>query len=171
MYAVRMTTQRLTSRQAADLLGVKIETIYAYTSRGLLTSERRPGGRGSTFDAAQVRALAQGRSAPGRVRPQPAHPGPAHPDPAHPDPAHPDLVHPDPAHHPDPDRSAPLVLHSGITLIADGRLFYRGADAVELADRYRFEQVAALLWEVAAGSGVEFEISAELFGALRRAGA
>src|SRR3954454_8439104 len=113
MYAVRMTTQRLTSRQAADLLGVKIETIYAYASRGLLTSERRPGGRGSTFDAAQVRALAQGRSAPGRVRPQPGHPDPGHPD---------------PVHHPDPDRSAPLVLHSGITLIADGRLFYRGAD-------------------------------------------
>ncbi|KIF67488.1 citrate synthase, partial [Streptomyces sp. AcH 505] len=49
--------RRLTTREAADLLGVKPETVYAYVSRGQLTSRRDPGGRGSTFDAAEVDAL------------------------------------------------------------------------------------------------------------------
>ncbi|MFE7748416.1 citrate/2-methylcitrate synthase [Streptomyces sp. NPDC057428] len=51
--------RRLTTREAADLLGVKPETVYAYVSRGQLTSSRTPGGRGSTLDAAQVEALAR----------------------------------------------------------------------------------------------------------------
>lgn len=48
---------RLTTRETAELLGVKPETVYAYVSRGQLSSRRAPGGRGSTFDAAEVRAL------------------------------------------------------------------------------------------------------------------
>ncbi len=51
--------RRLTTREAADRLGVKPETIYAYVSRGQLTSRRAPGGRGSTFDAGEVDALAR----------------------------------------------------------------------------------------------------------------
>ncbi|MGW6205827.1 citrate/2-methylcitrate synthase [Streptomyces sp. NPDC055089] len=51
--------QRLTTREAAERLGVKPETVYAYVSRGQLTSNRAPGGRGSTFDAAEVDALAR----------------------------------------------------------------------------------------------------------------
>jgi citrate synthase len=39
------------------------------------------------------------------------------------------------------------VLSSRITLIADGRLFYRGRDAVRLAATASLEEVAALLWE------------------------
>jgi citrate synthase len=39
------------------------------------------------------------------------------------------------------------VLESSITLIADGRLLYRGRDAVELARSASLEEVAALLWE------------------------
>ncbi|WP_228988694.1 citrate synthase [Streptomyces sp. DH8] len=50
---------RLTTREAAELLGVKPETVYAYVSRGQLSSARTPGGRGSTFDADEVRALAR----------------------------------------------------------------------------------------------------------------
>lgn len=50
---------RLTTREAAGRLGVKPETVYAYVSRGQLTSRRTPGGRGSTFDAAEVDALAR----------------------------------------------------------------------------------------------------------------
>ncbi|MFE9460753.1 citrate synthase [Streptomyces californicus] len=50
---------RLTTREAADLLGVKPETVYAYVSRGQLSSARAAGGRGSTFDADEVRALAR----------------------------------------------------------------------------------------------------------------
>ncbi|MGW2790616.1 citrate/2-methylcitrate synthase [Streptomyces sp. NPDC001251] len=55
-----MTDQaRLTTREAAERLGVKPETVYAYVSRGQLSSERAPGGRGSTFDAREVDALAR----------------------------------------------------------------------------------------------------------------
>ncbi|WP_431041788.1 citrate/2-methylcitrate synthase [Streptomyces sp. P1-3] len=50
---------RLSTREAAERLGVKPETVYAYVSRGQLTSRRIPGGRGSTFDAAEVEALAR----------------------------------------------------------------------------------------------------------------
>src|SRR5262249_43274997 len=38
------------------------------------------------------------------------------------------------------------VLESGITLIHNGRFYYRGRDVVELAERARVEEVAALLW-------------------------
>ncbi|UNO39560.1 citrate/2-methylcitrate synthase [Streptomyces sp. MST-110588] len=51
--------RRLTTREAAERLGVKPETVYAYVSRGQLTSHRAPGGRGSTFDAKEVDALAR----------------------------------------------------------------------------------------------------------------
>ncbi|MGW1790495.1 citrate/2-methylcitrate synthase [Streptomyces tubercidicus] len=51
--------QRLSTREAADRLGVKPETVYAYVSRGQLTSRREPGSRGSTFDAREVDALAR----------------------------------------------------------------------------------------------------------------
>jgi len=53
---------RLTARQAADRLGVKLETLYAYVSRGMLASQREPGGgRVSSFDAEQVASLVRGR--------------------------------------------------------------------------------------------------------------
>ncbi|MFD6800908.1 citrate synthase [Streptomyces cyaneofuscatus] len=65
----RPEAPRLTTREAAELLGVKPETVYAYVSRGQLSSVRAAGGRGSTFDAGEVRALAR-RS--GRREPSPA---------------------------------------------------------------------------------------------------
>ena len=40
---------RLTAAEAAQRLGVKLPTVYAYVSRGHLHSERAPGGRISTF--------------------------------------------------------------------------------------------------------------------------
>lgn len=48
----------LTTEEAARRLGVKVPTLYAYVSRGLLSSQRDPGGRGSLFDLADVEALA-----------------------------------------------------------------------------------------------------------------
>lgn len=48
----------LTTAQAAARLGVKPETVYAYVSRGLLTSTRLPGVRGSVFDVDEVESLA-----------------------------------------------------------------------------------------------------------------
>ncbi|OON75124.1 citrate synthase [Streptomyces tsukubensis] len=50
--------RQLTTKEVARFLGVKPETVYAYVSRGQLTSRRGHGGRGSTFDAAEVEALA-----------------------------------------------------------------------------------------------------------------
>ncbi|WP_335933437.1 citrate synthase [Streptomyces sp. PTD5-9] len=54
-----VTSRRLSTRETAERLGVKPETVYAYVSRGQLSSRRAPGGRGSTFDAAEVDALAR----------------------------------------------------------------------------------------------------------------
>ncbi|MGW0759432.1 citrate/2-methylcitrate synthase [Streptomyces sp. NPDC002814] len=51
--------RRLSTKEAAELLGVKAETVYAYVSRGQLSSRRAPGGRSSTFDAKEVEALAR----------------------------------------------------------------------------------------------------------------
>ncbi|MEU9243806.1 citrate synthase [Streptomyces shenzhenensis] len=51
--------RRLSTRETAELLGVKPETVYAYVSRGQLSSRREPGGRASTFDAGEVEALAR----------------------------------------------------------------------------------------------------------------
>ncbi|WP_204337487.1 citrate/2-methylcitrate synthase, partial [Klebsiella pneumoniae] len=41
----------------------------------------------------------------------------------------------------------PPALASGITLIEDNRLFYRGRDAVELARSATVEDTARLLWQ------------------------
>ncbi|WP_372345275.1 citrate synthase [Streptomyces sp. KL116D] len=51
--------RRLSTKETAELLGVKPETVYAYVSRGQLASRRGQGRRGSTFDAAEVEALAR----------------------------------------------------------------------------------------------------------------
>jgi citrate synthase len=45
------------------------------------------------------------------------------------------------------------VLESGITLIRNGRLFFRGVDAVSLARDATVEQVAALLWRLPVENG------------------
>jgi len=59
-----VTGERLTTAEAAERLGVKPATLYAYVSRGLLTRERAPDGRTSTFDPAEIDRLAR----PGRPR-------------------------------------------------------------------------------------------------------
>ncbi|MFJ3418120.1 citrate synthase [Streptomyces sp. NPDC086082] len=51
--------RRLSTKETAELLGVKPDTVYAYVSRGQLSSRREPGGRGSTFDAKDVEELAR----------------------------------------------------------------------------------------------------------------
>lgn len=45
--------------QAARRLGVKAPTLYAYVSRGVLTSHRAPDGRTSLFDEDEIEALAR----------------------------------------------------------------------------------------------------------------
>jgi citrate synthase len=65
----------------------------------------------------------------------------------------------------DPSRAIKDALHWGapvmdsrLTLISDGRLLYRGHDAIALASAASFEQVAALLWLG------RLDAPAELFG-------
>ena len=49
----------LTTEEAAGRLGVKVQTVYAYVSRGVLTSVRSGDGRTSLFDPDEVEALAR----------------------------------------------------------------------------------------------------------------
>ncbi|GAA1944281.1 citrate/2-methylcitrate synthase [Amycolatopsis minnesotensis] len=49
----------LTTAEVARRLGVKAETVYTYVSRGLLTSVRAKGRRGSLFPLGEVDRLAQ----------------------------------------------------------------------------------------------------------------
>jgi citrate synthase len=58
-------SQLLESEEAARRLGVKLPTLYAYVSRGLLTSQRAADGKRSLFDVEQIEALAR-RSRGGR---------------------------------------------------------------------------------------------------------
>ena len=57
-------SERLSTAEAAERLGVKPATLYAYVSRGLRGRERSADGRTSTFDPAEIDRLAR----PGRAR-------------------------------------------------------------------------------------------------------
>lgn len=105
--------RRLSTKETAELLGVKPETVYAYVSRGQLSSRRAPGGRGSTFDAADVEALAR------RNRRESAASSAT---------------------------GGELSVRTRITLIEEDRYFFRGVDAIELAARHSYEEVAEWLW-------------------------
>lgn len=102
--------QLLTSAEVAHRLRIKPATLYAYVSRGLLTSVRLPGERQSRFRVADVERLA--------ARTQATR----------------------------PDRDQAPAMHTALTLIAYGRLHYRGADAADLAGTTRFEEAAHFLW-------------------------
>ena len=52
-------TEFLTAAQAAERLGVKPATLYAYVSRGVLRRDRAADGRGSLFDSDEVERLAR----------------------------------------------------------------------------------------------------------------
>ncbi|HXT79360.1 MAG TPA: citrate synthase family protein [Acetobacteraceae bacterium] len=114
----------LTAAEAAARLGVSRQTLYAYVSRGLLRAHASQGQRTSRYDAGEVDRLA-GRRAGGRKPKEVAR--------------------------------ATLnwgvpVLASAITLLANGRLCYRGQDAVALSRSASVEDVAALLWDMPAAA-------------------
>ena len=48
----------LPSEEAARRLGVKVSTLYAYVSRGLLASHPEPGGRRSLFELSDIERMA-----------------------------------------------------------------------------------------------------------------
>lgn len=95
----------LTTEEVAILLGVKPATVYAYVSRGLLSSQRNADGKNSLFAKADIDAFLAGRR-----------------------------------------RTTTPGIQTGITLIKDGGLYFRGRDATALARTTSYEAVASLLW-------------------------
>src|SRR2546427_1523589 len=116
---MRTEPRYLTAKQAADALGVTRATLYAYTSRGQLQSEPAPGRpRERRYYREDIDRL--------KTRKEPRR---------------------------DPAKAAEQGLHwgspvlaSAITLIHNGRLYYRGQDVLKLAEKASLEQVAELLW-------------------------
>ena len=106
----------LSSRQAAHRLGVKVETLYAYVSRGLLTSHRDEAHRASVFDEREVERLAR------RGRPRAA------------------------SRTPTLDIDIATAITSTHTPTGGYEVRFRGHPAAELAATVAFEQVAELLW-------------------------
>jgi citrate synthase len=99
----------LTAGEAAERLGIKPATLYAYVSRGVLQRRHAPDGR-SRFDPAEIERLAR------RGRPR------------------------------RPPGVSELAIESAVTALGDDRPFYRGRDALELAERWELEEVAGWLW-------------------------
>ena len=111
--------QYLTAKEAAAELGIQVPTLYAYVSRGLLRSEEADGKtRARRYLREDVAALKQRKEM--RRDPSKAVASALH-------------------------FGAP-VLESGITLIENGRFYYRGHDAITLAQERTFAEVAALIW-------------------------
>ena len=118
-----MSTDRrfLSATQAAQALGVTLPTLYAYVSRGQLRSEAAPERpKERRYYREDVDRLQQVKSA--RRDPQGAAARGLH--------------------------WGGAVLESAITLIDGGQLYYRGRNAVALAERATLEDAAALLWDV-----------------------
>ena len=114
-----MSTEWLNSREAAQRLGVSAATLYAYVSRGLLRSEATNGQRERRYRADDVAQLKRRRDVGRKAESIAANAL---------------------------DFGTP-VLESSLTLIENGRLFYRGQDATRLARSSSLEQVAQLLWD------------------------
>lgn len=109
----------MTARQAAAALDVSVATLYAYVSRGMVHSEPIGGkARIRRYLKEDVLRLVQRKE----FRRNPA------------------KVAEKSLHWGSP------ILQSGLTLIDRGRLFYRGVDAVKVAEHSTLEEVAALLW-------------------------
>lgn len=121
----------VTAEEAAGQLGIRRATLYAYVSRGLIRSEPAPGdSRARRYYREDIEKLKRRKA----VRRDPGTSG-------------------EQALH-----WGTPVLESALTLIDDGRLYYRGRDALQLAQSASFEAVVALLW---AGDSTE---SDALFG-------
>ena len=112
----------LSAKEAAAELGVSLATLYAYVSRDMIRSEPVPDSRAKRYRAEDVRELKARRHAQAATPPQTGETRGVM------------------------NFGGQPVLESAITLIADGRLYYRGVDATVLARNSSLEQVAALLW-------------------------
>lgn len=112
-------TEWLDAKAATRLLDVNRATLYAYVSRGFVRSEPVPGRpRERRYAREDVERL--------RVRAE---------ERRNPEKAAANAL-----------RWGVPILESSITLIADGKLYYRGQDVVELARTRSLEEVASLVW-------------------------
>ncbi|MGE0494184.1 MAG: citrate/2-methylcitrate synthase [Vulcanimicrobiota bacterium] len=124
-----MSSEYLTASQAASRLGISVSTLYAYVSRGMLSSEPDPVKRRRRYRRADVEALLarkQERRQPEQALAEALYWG------------------------------GP-VCDSELTLIDNGRLFYRGRDAQRLARQASLEEVVELLWGDYRPQVVEFD--------------
>ena len=104
--------------EALARLGVKPQTLYAYVSRGRITAQPDPDDpRRSLYAAADIARLLGDPDAPPAPTPRKA-----------------------------PGRGE-VELRSAVSLIADGRLFYRGLDAAQLSQASTLEDAARRLWD------------------------
>lgn len=108
----------LNAREAAAELDVSLPTLYAYVSRGLVRSENVGSSRAKRYRGDDVRALVARRR---------------------------------PAQAEERKKNRALswgapVMDSAITLISDEGLYYRGRNAIALAEEASLETVATLLW-------------------------
>jgi citrate synthase len=109
----------LSAQEAAEELGVSAATLYAYVSRGLIRSEPvDEGKRVRRYHREDVQQLKERKE----LRRNPA------------------KLAEQALHWGVP------VLESALTLIANGRLYYRGHDVLTLASSRSVEEVAALIW-------------------------
>jgi len=114
-----MKSPHLTAEQATKTLGISLPTLYAYVSRGLIRSEAVGGNkRNRRYREEDIRALKRRKE----LRRNPA------------------KAVESALHWGEP------VMESEITLIADGRLYYRGRDVLSLTASRTIEEVAALIW-------------------------
>lgn len=113
------TAPYLSATEAANELNVSLTTLYAYVSRGLVRSEVVGGSkRNRRYRSEDIQKLKERK-----------------------------------AQRRDPGQAVVSALHwgmpvmeSGLTLITEGKLYYRGHDVSTLAEDRTFEQVAALIW-------------------------
>jgi citrate synthase len=108
----------LSTEEALSRLGVRAQTLYAYVSRGRVRAQADPDEpRRSRYRASDIAALTTRKRRGRRAADVAAHA----------------IAWGEP------------VLASAITTVADGRLYYRGKDAVRLAQTETLEAVARLL--------------------------
>lgn len=121
----------LTAEEAAQELDITLPTLYAYVSRGLIRSEETPGkSRAKRYRAEDVATLKARKAL---------------------------------RHNPAQAAETALnwgmpVLESSLTLIENGRFYYRGQDALALAANATLEKVAGLLWDDQSVSSEQYSV-------------
>jgi len=139
--------------EVLSMLGVKTQTLYAYVSRGRITARPDPmDPRRSLYAAADVARLKGAGGGEGSAIVLPFEP---------------------------PAAKGEALVQSSVSLVADGRIYYRGRDVAQWAQTATLEETARLLWDTGAtnpfaGLGVRVDAAggashrARLFAALSR---